>query len=487
MADALLDFAALDSEAAAVEAPVVETSDSAVDTTTETPEVETEVEAGAEEQTPEQKAESDKTAKAAADKLIDTKATPDNVRKALKAMRDADPKNAAVVKELHGAFERFNAYKTEFPTVAAAKEAKEFIAAIGGPEGYEKLNGNLEAVKATDELLYNADPQLWKNVVEDLKASGHPEAMGKLAPSFLSELKNHDKEAFYATIQPHFVAGLEEVGFPRFLANLNAALEAKDETGASAPNIAALKAWVAQSTKWYNDQAEEEKNRTKEPEETPERKKFLAEKAEFEKSKSADAEEKVRAFENSVATDAEQYNNRVLGKHLGPFLKMAYFKDFPRETKIDIGNGIKDRLYATLRTDKGYQTQMASFWKLGASPANKAKIAEFHNAKLDAIAQDIVTKTIQNRYPGYAKGGSAAGRVAAATEKKDAATKAGIQSVTTGKPVYVATRPTNLIREDVTVGGKEYKSSDLVTMQIMGRGFVRTTDGKGYRLVTWRK
>jgi len=264
-------------------------------------------------------------------------------------------------------------------------------------------------------------------------------------------------------------------------------LEAKDETGASAPNIAALKAWVAQSTKWYNDQAEEEKNRTKEPEETPERKKFLAEKAEFEKSKSADAEEKVRAFENSVATDAEQYNNRVLGKHLGPFLKMAYFKDFPRETKIDIGNGIKDRLYATLRTDKGYQTQMASFWKLGASPANKAKIAEFHNAKLDAIAQDIVTKTIQNRYPGYAKGGSAAGRVAAATEKKDAATKAGIQSVTTGKPVYVATRPTNLIREDVTVGGKEYKSSDLVTMQIMGRGFVRTTDGKGYRLVTWRK
>jgi len=188
MADALLDFAALDSEAAAVEAPVVETSDSAVDTTTETPEVETEVEAKAEEQTPEQKAERDKTAKAAADKLIDTKATPDNVRKALKAMRDADPKNAAVVKELHGAFERFNAYKTEFPTVAAAKEAKEFIAAIGGPEGYEKLNGNLEAVKATDELLYNADPQLWKNVVEDLKASGHPEAMGKLAPSFLSQV-----------------------------------------------------------------------------------------------------------------------------------------------------------------------------------------------------------------------------------------------------------------------------------------------------------
>jgi hypothetical protein len=90
-------------------------------------------------------------------------------------------------------------------------------------------------------------------------------------------------------------------------------------------------------------------------------------------------------------------------------------------------------------------------------------------------------------YPGYAKGGAAQGRVAAAAEKKAADTKAGVASVTNNKPIYVASRPANLIRETVTVGGREYKPNDLQMMQIAGRGFVKSTDGKSYRLVTWRK
>ncbi len=501
--ESLIDFA-VDSTAAVdapTETPVVasSTEDSTVDTTTVTPAADTTDAAGTEtettnadgtEKTPEQVEEfkTKAAAKLESDKAIDTKATPENVRKALKTMRDADPKNAAVVKELHGAFERFNAYKTEFPTVQAAKEAKAFIETIGGPEGYEKLNASVEAIKATDELLYNADPTLWKNVIEDLKSSGHIEAFGQLAPSFLENLKEVDAPAYYAAFQPHFVAGLNECGFPKFLTNLTAALEEKDAvTGESKPNITALKTWVKQSSDWFKEQDDAEKARTKAPEDTPERKKFLAEKAEFEKTKAADNQTKVKQFEESVATEAEHYNNRTLGKALAPFLKMPFFKDFPRETMVDLGNGIKDRLYSTLKADKEYQRQMAAMWKGGNTPANKAKIVTYHNAKIDAIAQDIVTKTVQNRYPGYAKGGSAAGRVAAATEKKAADVKAGVQSVASGKPIYVAMRPTNLVREAIKVGDREYSASDLVTMQIMGRGFVKSTDGKSYRLITWRK
>jgi hypothetical protein len=493
MATDLIDFAALDTTAAATETPTTEVETPSTESTVDSTIVENSdptLNEDGTEQTPEQKTEADKAtaAKLESDKSIDTKATPDNVRKGLKAFRDADPaKNGAIVKELHGAYERFNAYKTEFPTVAAAKEAKAFIETIGGPEGYEKLNSSVEAIKATDELLYSADPTLWTNVIEDLKSAGHIEAFGQLAPSFLENLKEVDSKAYYAAIQPHFVAGLNEVGFPRFLANLNEALEAKDETGASKPNIEALKAWVKQSSDWFKEQDDAEKARTKVPEDTPERKKFLAEKAEFEKTKTADTEAKVKQFEEGVATDAEHYNNRTLGKALAPFLKMPFFKDFPRETMVDLGNGIKDRLYSTLKADKDYQRQMAAMWKGGNTPANKANIATYHNAKLDSIAQDIVTKTIQNRYPGYAKGGSAAGRVAASTEKKAADVKAGVQSVASGKPIYVATRPTNLIRDAIKVGDREYSASDLVTMQIMGKGFVKSTDGKSYRLITWRR
>ncbi len=160
---------------------------------------------------------------------------------------------------------------------------------------------------------------------------------------------------------------------------------------------------------------------------------------------------------------------------------MPFFKDFPYETKVDLGNGIKDRLYAALKADKAYQTQMAAMWK--SKTPDRAKMLQYHQAKVDSIATDIVTKTVQNRYPGYAKGGSAAGKAAAAVVKKADATKAAATSVASEKPIYVASRPENLVRE----AGKDYSASDLVTLQITGRGFVRTTDGKGFKFITWRR
>ncbi|MGA2886366.1 MAG: hypothetical protein ABSE80_14690, partial [Halobacteriota archaeon] len=104
-----------------------------------------------------------------------------------------------------------------------------------------------------------------------------------------------------------------------------------------------------------------------------------------------------------------------------------------------------------------------------------------------AIANRIVTTTIQKMYPGYAKGGAAQGRVAAAAEKKTADTKAGVASVTNNRPIYVATRPTNLLHEEIKVNGKTYTPADLTMLQIAGRGFVKSTDGRSFRLVTWRK
>ncbi len=493
MADSLVDFATLDSTVAATPAAEVTTDstadvDPAAEVTTD-PAAEVDPAAGEEdgketethnadgtEKTPEEQETFKKAAAAKAEshKAIDTKATPDNVRKAFKAMRDSDPKNGQVVKELHGAFERWNAAKAIFPKgVAEMQDAKTFIDLVGGPEGYKKMQDSIDAVMATDELLYAADPKLWDNVLEDLKASGHPEALGALAPSFLSKLKAHDAQAYYDTFTPHFLEGLKEVRMDNFVTKFNEALTAKDATGAVVPDIKTITGLVKSITDWYKDL--EATAKPKEVVDTPERKKFLAEKAAFEKTKTEEGQRKQKEFENGVAEACDKNNNTVLGKALGTFLKMPFFKDFPRETLVDLGNGIKDRLYAALKADKTYQTQMDAMWK--AKTPDKAKMVEYHTAKLNAIASDIVRATIQNRYPGYAKGGSAAGRVAAATTKKAADTKAAATSVSTGKPIYVASRPENLVREPIKVGSKEYTAADLVTLQIMGRGFVRSTDG----------
>ena len=499
MADGLVDFAMVDSATAAPDSTAVETQVTGTPvegTETQTTEVETTVggtgketetqNADGTEKSPEEQ-EAFKTAAAAkvtSDKALE--ATPANVRTALKAMRDSDPKNAGVVKELHGAFERWNAAKEVFPKgVAEMQEAKAFIESVGGPEGYQKMQQAFEQVSATDELLYAADPTLWDNVIEDLKASGHPEALGALAPSMLQKLKAHDSDAFYNTTIPVVADALKEVHMDAFVSQFNAALSAKNDKGETVPDMAKITSLVKSITDWYSDLDKDAKSRTTAPVDTPERKKFLAEKTAFEKTKADGVAADRTKFETGVAEECDKRNNVLLGKALGPFLKMPFFKDFPYETKVDLGNGIKDRLYAALKADKGYQIQMDAMWK--QKNPDRAKMIQYHDAKIQAIANDIVTKTFQNRYPGYAKGGSAAGKAAAAVVKKDTATKAATQSVATGKPIYVASRPTNLVREPIKVGGRDYSSSDLQVMQITGRGFVKTTDGKSVKFVTWRK
>lgn len=499
MADALVDFASLDATvdatpaaevsstpAAEVDSEVVTDPAAEVDTTTTDPDAEgkeTETKnADGTDKTPEEQAAFKE--KAASTKPTD--ATPANVRSALKAMRDSDPKNAEVVKQLHGSFERWNAAKQIFPKgVAEMQEAKAFIESVGGPEGYEKMQAAVDAVTATDELLYAADPKLWDNVIEDLKANNHPEALGQLAPSLLQKLKAHDSDAFYNTTIPVVADALKEVHMDSFVSQFNAALAEKNEKGDVVPNIAKITNLVKSITDWYTDLDKDAKARTATPTETPERKKFLAEKAAFEKTKTDAATEDRKKFETGVAEECDKHNNRSLGKVLGGFLKMPFFKDFPYETKVDLGNGIKDRLYAALKADKAYQTQMNAMWK--QKTPDRAKMIQYHQAKVDSIATDIVKSTVQNRYPGYAKGGSAAGKAAAAVVKKETNQKAATQSVATGKPIYVASRPENLVREAIKVGGKDYSTSDLITLQIMGRGFVKSGDGKSFKFITWRK
>ena len=487
--EALIDFAGMESAVEtpvvdSVEIPSVETSDSGADAAVETPAVE-----GSEPtEESEQKTEStiDKTS-ASKEELPGTEKTPQEIRRALKAFKDASPSNAEMVKQLHGSFERHLAYKNEFPTVQDAKNAKAFIESIGGEEGYSKLNESIDAVKATDELLYSADKKLAQNVFDDMKAAGKAENYGKVVANFIDNLKVNDADAYYNTFKPHFFNGLKESRMDVMLNSLTAALGAKDAEGKAAPDVKSIASLVQNMNSWYKDIEAEEQSRTKEPEVSVEQKKFLEEKAAFEKTKAEDAQAKASEWENSVASTADNYNNTSLGKALQPFLKMPYFKDFPRDSKMIIGSQIKANTYEALKNDPVYQRQMSALWKGGNTAENNAKIQKFHASTVDAIANRIVTTTIQKMYPGYAKGGAAQGRVAAAAEKKAADTKAGTASVTNNKPIYVPQRPTNLIRETVKVGGREYGPNDLQMMQIAGRGFVRTTDGKSVRLITWRK
>ena len=403
-------------------------------------------------------------------------------RQAFKSLREsgADP---AALKTIENGIKdgfRWNATKALIGGNGSPSIIKDFLSEVGAKDisearsTYAESRSMNEAVKATDEMLYSGDGQLWKNVVEDLNASGHPEALGKLAGSFLETLKAHDSTAFYENVaKPNLHQGLLESNYPTVLNSLQKALQSGDS---------ALAGKVLQNmiNHWNGLDAEQ----SEAGKVSKLRKDFEAERAEATKG---ETEKATKTWEHSVATTADSYSNAALRGALTPLLKMSFFKDFPRETLVDLGNGIKEKLYATLKADKTYQSTMAAYWKGGDNSANNTKIQAFHKQTLDRIANDIVTKVVQNRYPGYAKGGSAAGRVAAAAVKSAADTKAGAASVASGKAIYVATRPAGLIRTDIRVGGRDYTTSDLQTLQIMGKGFVKSTDGKSVRFITWRK
>lgn len=484
MSESVIDFAGLDS-AAAVETPVVETT--AVETpAVETPAVETpaadskvvKTESGKEKsqqydssgQPIEKKADAEK-----AEDLPGTEKTPQEIRKTLKAILDADPTNKAAVKQLHGAFERWEAAKVIYPGgVKEMMAAKEFMELAGGHAGLESLQGVKAAAEASDNQLYEGSPELVRNIVEDLRAKGKLDALGKLAPSFLDAVKEHDTAHYYDVIAPHFLAGLEQVNMPGAIGGILEALADPDPAKA----IAAAKKIAGGMDTWYKA-LEADNKKAKEAVVSPDRQQLDKDRAAFLKQQEDFKTNQSNEFKNSVAKACDSQNNKLLGADLGPFLKMPFFKGYGKENLIPLGNTLKSNLYAALKSDANYQAQMKAMW--GAKTPDRGKIEEYHKARVQSISKDLVRTTVQAMYPGYAAGGAAAGRVAAAADKKDASTKTEAVATAAGKPVYVAQKPgrDQLDMNHVDKHGKP----DAIMEMIAGRGFLK---GSG-KWVTWRK
>jgi len=499
MADSVIDYAGLDAtasttaDATAVETPSTETTE-----TVETPSTET---AGKEtteaKETGKEKTQYDssgqpveKEAAAKDEDLPGTEKTPQEIRQALKALRDSDPKHASAVKQLHGAFERYEAIKQIFPGgVNEIKQAKEFMDLVGGHEGLESLQGVKTAAEASDNQLYEGNTELIGNIVEDLKAHNKLDALGKLAPSFLDAVKANDENGYYKAFAPHFLSGLELVNIPGAFGGLDAALKdpdlkSADPARASAAAVKALEKIGKISgdlNAWYKE-LDDNNKKAKTAEVSPERKKLDEERAAFLKEQTDFKSNQTTEFKNSVASVCEKSNNQLLGAQLKDFLRMPFFQGFGRENLMPLGNTIKATLYDTLKSDNAYQAQMKALW--GAKTPDRAKIEEYHKARVESIAADIVRSTVQRMYPGYAKGGAAAGRIAAKVAKTAVTAKAdatAAKATAAGTPTYVAAKPS---RESIDMDHVDsHGRPDAVIEMIRGRAYLKGTG----KYVTWRK
>jgi len=401
--------------------------------------------------------------------------TPQDVRKALSAFKKSSPEAAKMAAQLHGSYERWEAAKQLVPGgINEIKQLKEFSDLVGGHEGLESLSNVKANAEASDGKLYAGDPQLIKDIEADLKAQGKNDAWGKLAPAFLDAVKANDEAGYKAAFAPHFVAGLDSANLPGALDYLVKSLNDPDPAKA----VAAAKEAALDIKGWY-DKLSAENKKAKENVVSPERKQLDEERAAFLKQQEEFKTNQTTEFKNSVAKSCESVNNKTLGASLGSYLKMPFFKGFGRENLMPLGNTIKATLYETLKADSAYQAQMKAMW--GAKTPDRAKIEEYHKAKVASISEELVRGVVQKMYPGYAKGGAAAGRVAAKEVKATAAAKVDAKAVAENKPVYVAQKPgrDQLDMDHVNKQGKP----DAVIEMIAGRGFLK---GSG-KWITWRK
>jgi hypothetical protein len=480
----ILEFSGLDTVGAdaAVETTAVET------TTTETPVVDatkSTVDATKSDETAvsankdaKQQYNSDGTPKEAVaapdEELPGTEKTPSEIRQSLKALRDLDPKHASAVKQLHGAFERFEAVKAIFPGgVAEVKQAKEFLDLVGGHEGLESLQGTKAAAEASDAKLYDPEKnaELISDVVADLKAQGKLENLGSLTSSILDAAKEHNEAGYYKAFAPHFLSGLELVHIPNAFAGLQKALNDPDPAKA----VAAAKTISDDLSAWYKE-LDDTNKKAKDAVVSPERKQLDADRAAFLKDQETFKSNQSTEFKNSVASSCEKHNNKSLGTQLKDFLRMPFFQGFGRENLMPLGNTIKTTLYETLKSDHAYQAQMKAMW--AAKTPDRAKIEEYHSARVDSIASDIVRNTVQKMYPGYAKGGAAAGRIAAKVAKTTATTTAdatAAKNTAAGKATYVAAKP---VWDSI-----DWSKDPKQLLYITGKAYLKT----GGKLVTWRK
>jgi hypothetical protein len=460
-----------------VSTPEVTETPAAGAETTETPVTGAEDEELNEDGTPQtaaQKAEATKAATAGT-------ATPQSIRTALKNMRDGvqdpnSPEGKAVldaVKKLHGNFERYEAIKQAMPGgVAEVLKTQAFLREISGdPKGnlqtaqdaWVRNQELATSIHDSDQLLYSGDSHLIENIVADLKSEGKIAALGQLAPAFLDALKQEDSAGYYKSFAPHFLEGLRTAGVPESVNGIWRALQAG--------NIEEAKGLVRGIGKWFTELDQRTEASKTDPLQA-ERDALAKEKMDFEKGKATETG-------NGIARAADKENNTLLGADLKHFLGMPFFKGFSRENLTPLANQIKSDLFGELKANATYQTHMKSLWL--KPKENSTKIAEYHKQTVQGMSARIVRDAVQRMYPGYAKGGSAAGRVANAAAAKASGAAATARSIATGKPVYIAQKPAwdalNMDHKDSN--GKD----DAQLLFIAGKGYMKGTG----RFVTWRK
>ena len=305
----------------------------------------------------------------------------DATKKALASLKKVDPESAKRVAE---AYFKFQGYQKVFPTIHEARGAKATLEAVGGTKGIQEMQTAVSDYDTEIAQFAKGDPELINNLW-----TSNPEGAELSATAMLEVIGSKDADAFDRVMIPPMVARLEKAGFFK---SMNEVTEfVKEGKGQEAYDLLAKIGKFFTEAKGLQKKQLELKNRV-----DPEREKLNKERADFDRQKTVE-------YENKIAANANTLNNKEMGKLVEPFLNEM---KIPKEGRRRFVQGLQNEVWAAMKADSAFQMQARTIQKKGDS----GETAEFIAEKFAELLPGIFRTYRNELYPNYArlKGGKGA-------------------------------------------------------------------------------
>lgn len=321
----------------------------------------------------------------------DGRKIPDDVRKALKALRDSSPENAKAARIMNDVYGREQAYRAVYPTVKDAQAAQSTIQALESHGGLETVQATIAEIEEVDQLLQAGDPKAIEKIFE---VSG--EGFSKIAPAMLDKLQASNPDAYAAAIRPHLVSAIGASGLTDAFGAVIRDMQLSREPGASPE-------FKAKYEKLASEGLEKIQNFLaglgKQAPPTTTTAAPGADK--LTEREQAIAQREAQAFNTEVGNRAGAKMNVSLEKAITPYLRQLKLGP---QAKSDFVQGVYDEVAKLAKADKVYQTNKDSLFK--SKNKDAGKIANLMAAKFDEVVGQATKTVAARRYGKSAPAGA---------------------------------------------------------------------------------
>jgi hypothetical protein len=299
-------------------------------------------------------------------------------RQALADFKKINPAAAKILAETHY---RENAYKQEFPTVQAARQAKATIESLGGEDGITNLQGEVEDYRNEIKQFSEGDPALLQQLNE-----ANPEAFVTSIGNGLEMIASTgNSAALDKALMPVMVARLEKAGMFGSMTQLAELI--KEGKGQEAYDL------TLTMSKWLGDaKAFAKKNVDLKSERNPEREALDRERADVQR-------QKTEMYEGSIATDVNRLNNSVMSKAVEPLFKDLKLKPDGRREFV---NALQQRVWKAMKEDAPFQRAAKAIKAKG----DVARTSRFVHSKFAELLPQEFRNLRNAMYPSYKTNGA---------------------------------------------------------------------------------